>query len=179
MARKSTAGKGTSAPLAVTRLVFSFEFYDTTRPEYCLSSWNSSEILRTLACLKDLSTKTLAEILTQRRVYHFYETFWERTVEPRGFPDERANALDAFHFALIGVNEQRARVFGALSGHTFYIVWFDRDHLILPARLKHTSRDLVALWVALPDLARRISPAPPNRPCYPTPWPAEWGVWAA
>jgi hypothetical protein len=138
MAKKSTAGKGNFAPLETTGLVFSFEFHDITRPEYCLSSWSSSEIRRTLECLKDISSKPLSEILSQRRVYHFYDTSWERTVEPGSFPNERANALQAFHFALVGVNQQKARVYGALQKNIFYIVWFDRDHLIQPVPLKHT-----------------------------------------
>lgn len=138
MARKATAGKGTAAPLATGKLRFSFEFYDTERPAYCLSSWPSPDVQRALACLKDLSAKTIQELLTQRRVYHFYETPWERTVEPQGFPDQRANEFDPYHFALIGVNRQKARVFGAVSGDTFYIVWFDYEHQILPVKLKHT-----------------------------------------
>lgn len=77
-------------------------------------------------------------MIAQRGTYHFYPTDWQRTIEPRGFPDPRANALDPFHFALIGVNGQKARVYGALSGDTFFIVWFDLDHRIWPTFKKHT-----------------------------------------
>lgn len=48
------------------------------------------------------------------------------------------NLLEPFHFALLGVNGQLTRVFGAYSSGTFYIVWFDLDHMIWPSELKHT-----------------------------------------
>ena len=119
-------------------LRFSFEFYDTLRPEYCLSNWTPEQILLTLHRLKDVSAKTLKELVAQRHTYHFYETAWEQTIEPKGFLDPRVNQLDPFHFALLGVNGQKARIYGALAEDTCYIVWFDLYHHIWPTFQKHT-----------------------------------------
>jgi len=71
-------------------------------------------------------------------VYHFAEVDWACTTERSGFPEDAANQMSAFHFALLGVNGQCARVYGAYSENTFYIVWFDRNHEIWPTPLRHT-----------------------------------------
>lgn len=139
MPKKRSPERALPGPaLPASKLQFSFEFYDTDRPEYCLSSWSQEQIRGTLVRLKDLSTKTLKEIVAQRKTYHFYETIWERTIEPQGFSDPRIKELDPFHFALLGVNGQKARVYGALANDTFYVVWFDLEHAIWPTFKKHT-----------------------------------------
>ncbi len=77
----------------------------------------------------------------QRKVYHFTPTDWSKSsMFPEGFPDyiKALNHLDPFHFAILGLNQQKARVFGAVAGSTFYVVWFDYNHSILPYRLKNT-----------------------------------------
>jgi hypothetical protein len=117
---------------------FSFEFYDMDGEEFCISAWNTDEIKAALGRLKDINTKSFNEMINQRTVYHFGEVVWEKTIKKDGFPDQRANELAAFHFALLGVNNQKARVYGAYYEGTFYIIWFDLDHLIWPSPLRNT-----------------------------------------
>lgn len=122
------------------KIKFSFEYYDASEnTKYCLSDWSKEQIKEALSRLKDINTKTFKELNTfGRRVYHFGEVYWERTVEKSGFPDPRLKYLSPFHFALLGVNGQLTRVYGAYSSGTFYIVWFDLNHEIWPSTLKNT-----------------------------------------
>ena len=122
----------------IEKLTFSFEFYDKTSTEFCLSTWTQSDIERALHRLQDISTKTFNEMLQSRKIYHFSEVSWEKTTKTDGFPDNGVKDLPAFHFALLGINNQKARVFGAYSTGVFYIVWFDLDHRIWPSILKNT-----------------------------------------
>jgi len=109
-----------------------------SRDDYCLSRWTSEQIRDTLRRFKELNAKTYAEISQQRAVYHFHSVDWELTREKSGFPDQALATMEAFQFALLGVNGQLARVFGTFYQDTFYIVWFDLNHRIWPSEKKHT-----------------------------------------
>ena len=120
-------------------LRFSFQYYDTRQQDYCISSWSEEQILKALGRLKDISSKSFDQLKQGGRVYSFGSVNWARTIKPNGFPDAKANNVgEPFHFALIGVNNQLARVFGAYQKGVFYIVWFDINHDILPTPLKYT-----------------------------------------
>lgn len=74
----------------------------------------------------------------ERATYHFGEVDWKKTIKKDGFPNPAVNQLQAFHFALLGVNGQLTRVFGAYSSGIFYVVWFDLNHEIWPVELRNT-----------------------------------------
>lgn len=116
-------------------LRFSFEFYDTGDARYCLSRFDRDQVRQALGRLKEINKSTLQELRDQSRVYHFHEVRWEDTAEKKGFPEEVPDHLHPFQFALIGINNQRARVFGGLAAATltFYIVWFDLNHKVWPS----------------------------------------------
>ncbi len=120
------------------KIHFSFEYYDTTKDKYCLSCWEKEQIKITLTRLKEINCKTLNELRSQRGVYHFGEVFWNETIEKLGFDNPLINSMETFHFALLGINNQRARVYGVYSSNIFYIVWFDLNHIIWPSYKKHT-----------------------------------------
>ena len=121
------------------KIRFSFEYYDDRQVNnYCISNWNSIQIKKTMNRLKDISLKSYNDLLRENRVYHFVEVDWSSTKEKLGFPYTGVNALQAFHFALLGVNGQMARVYGAYYQGIFYIVWFDLNHEIWETPLKHT-----------------------------------------
>ncbi|MBU1088512.1 hypothetical protein KKA02_01355 [Patescibacteria group bacterium] len=120
------------------KIRFSFEYYDKSSSNYCLSCWSQKDIRSTLLRLQDVCTKSFNHLNRERRVYHFSEVIWEKTIKKTGFPNRGVNQLPAFHFALLGINNQKARVYGAYSASTFYIVWFDLNHEIWPVKLKHT-----------------------------------------
>ena len=126
-----------AGPHQLICIKFSFEFYDHQSDQYCLSSWNQRQVRGALLRLREISAKTLDDLKRDRRVLHFAEVDWEKTTKPNGFPDFAANALSPFHFALLGVNHQLARVYGAYYQDTFYIVWFDLNHEIWPSTLRH------------------------------------------
>lgn len=119
-------------------LKFSFEFYDISCDEYCLSKWGQEKVLKTLGGLKDINSKSFLQLKKEQSTYHFYPVYWEQTKKKDGFPDERIKNLAPYHFALVGVNNQLARVYGAISQGTFYIVWFDLNHAIWSVAKKHT-----------------------------------------
>lgn len=133
---KLTPSKESTSPKENFR--FSFEFYDTTSSEFCLSTWKDSDIKRTLSCLQDICRKSFFDLKAESRVYHFHEVEWKGSAKPDGFPTEALNDLDPYQFSLVGVNQQKARVFGAYALGTFYIVWFDLNHQITPSFLKNT-----------------------------------------
>lgn len=118
-------------------LKFSFEFYDGSH-EFCLSNWSKGQIAEALSRLKEICCMSFQEIRSAGRVFHFHSVLWEETTQKNGFPNKKANTLEAFQFALLGVNGQKARVFGAYADNTFYIVWFDLEHEIWPSFKKHT-----------------------------------------
>lgn len=120
------------------KIRFSFEYYDKYSSDYCLSCWGQKQIRNTLLRLRDICTKSFNDLSRERKVYHFGEVIWEKTTKKSGFPDSKVNQLSAFHFALLGINNQKARVYGAYSTGVFYIVWFDFNHEIWPVELKHT-----------------------------------------
>jgi hypothetical protein len=88
--------------------------------------------------LKEINGKTFNELIQQQTVYHFKPVPWEKTTKPKGFENKALEALEPYHFALLGVNGQLARVFGAYSSGIFYVVWFDLEHKIWPSVLRHT-----------------------------------------
>ena len=114
-----------------TNIKFSFRYYDTSCSKYCISEWGKEAISFALKRLQDISTKKFKEIVGNR-VYHFFPVYWEQTIKKGGFPTQEANRLDAYHFALVGLNNQKARVYGAYAEGTFYIIWFDFNHEIWP-----------------------------------------------
>lgn len=116
---------------------FSFEFYDTTG-KYCLKNWGEENLSKTLARLQDICCKKLSEIMRDKRVYHFAPVDWSQTIEKTGFPNNKVNRLDPYHFSLVGVNNQKARVYGGYAGNIFYVVWFDLEHTIWPSFKKNT-----------------------------------------
>lgn len=120
------------------KISFSFEYYDAKNEKYSFLKWSKDQILETIARLKDISSKTFNEMRKDSRVYSFSEVIWERTIFPKGFTNPTVNSLQAFHFGLLGVNRQLARVFGAYARGVFYIVWFDLNHEIWPTPLKNT-----------------------------------------
>ena len=118
----------------LTKLAFSFEFYDSK--EYCLSEWEKEKIRLALVRLGEINSKTLGEIMQQRKTLHFYETDWAKTIKKNGF--SRDVPGEPYHFGLPGLNGQKARVYGSVSGSIFYVVWFDFDHEIWPTFKRHT-----------------------------------------
>lgn len=127
-----------SLPEEKNNINFSFRYYDTTNNSYCISTWDEEKIAKTLGRLQDISNKTYNELNRGSNVYHFHPVDWAQTIKQGGFPDSRANNLEPFQFALLGINGKKARVYGALSQNTFYIVWFDINHEIWPTLKKHT-----------------------------------------
>lgn len=135
--RRKDVQKPSSLPVN-EKIKFSFEYYDKSSNDYCLSCWGQEYVRSALLRLQEVCTKSFNDLNRERKVYHFREVVWEKTIKKTGFPDSKVNQLSAFHFALLGINNQKARVYGAFSAGTFYIVWFDLNHEIWPVDLKHT-----------------------------------------
>ena len=120
------------------KIHFSFEFYDVNREDYCISCWQKEQIKIALSRLKEINNKTLNDMRSQRAVLHFGEVIWEETTEKNGFNNPAIREMESFHFALLGVNGQKTRVYGVYSANVFYIVWFDLNHIVWPSFKKHT-----------------------------------------
>ena len=121
-----------------SKLTFSFQYYDVNSDgKYCISRFDELQIKEAMARLKEISSKTLSEILSQRS-YHAHAVSWEKTTEKNGFGSSHVGEMYPFQFALPNVNQSMCRVFGAISGSVFYVVWFDLNHEIWPTKLKNT-----------------------------------------
>lgn len=138
MAPKHNGSVPTPDLSSTQKIKFSFEYYDTASTKYCMSCWNQAQVRGALMRLQNICTKSFNDLNRERKVYHFGEVDWSQTIEKDGFPDSRVNCLPPFHFALLGVNSQLTRVYGAYSSGTFYVVWFDLNHEIWPTPLRHT-----------------------------------------
>jgi hypothetical protein len=121
------------------KLSLSFEYYDDQAVRsYCLSKWQETEIALTLTRLKQVCQNNFHELCRQAKVYHFHPVDWSKTNEKDGFPNKSLKELDAYQFSILGVNNQKARVYGAYYKGIFFVVWFDYDHKITPSILKNT-----------------------------------------
>ncbi len=121
------------------KIKFSFEYYDNSKNcKYCISCWDSEKIKESLGRLKEINAKSYDELSQASRTYHFHQVNWKQSIEQNGFPDKRIKDMPHFQFALLGINYGLARVFGAYSTGTFYIVWFDLNHIICPTKLRNT-----------------------------------------
>lgn len=132
------ASKIETPKLPLQKLNFSFEFYDISEQTYCLSNFTSEQVKIAMTRLKEISTLTFEELRRNDRVFHFGSVTWEKTIKKNGFENKVLDVLPPFHFALLNVNEQLCRVYGAYYQGTFYIVWFDLNHEIWPTKLKNT-----------------------------------------
>lgn len=139
MASKRTGKRIESAPAPITvRVRFSFEFYDLTQDKYCLSKAEPLQVRRIMERLRQINEKTFAELNQAGAVLHFHSVDWDKTRERHGFPYAQLADFEAFQVALLGVNGQKARLYGAYSANIFYVVWFDLEHHIWPSFKRHT-----------------------------------------
>lgn len=120
---------------AKRKLKFSFEHYDAGNKKHCISYWTNSQTLIALERLKEVNANNYYELVQKQTVYHFHQVDWSQTIYKKGFPNPKLKGLPNFQFALLSVNEQKTRVYGAFYQDTFFIVWFDFDHLIRPTRI--------------------------------------------
>ena len=116
---------------------FSFRCYDDTG-RYCLSKWEKDDVSLALQRLKEINCKTYNELHQSRFAFSFHPVNWATTTEKDGYSDNFLKDMEPFQIAILGVNNQKARMYGALKENTFYIVWFDLEHKITPSALKHT-----------------------------------------
>ena len=120
-------------------LLFSFKYYDETNSQqFCLSKFSSDQVRIAMERLREVSAKTLNDVRQQRQFFHFHEVDWAQTTIKDGFGNRELQQLQSFQFSLANVNEQKTRVYGAMSETTFYVVWFDLNHQIWPSFKKHT-----------------------------------------
>ncbi len=122
-----------------TELLFSFKYYDEQDDKkYCLSNFDKEQVRATLERLREINKTTVNDLRQKRAFYHFHEVDWQSTTVKEGFTNISLRSLEPFQFSLKNVNGQKARIFGAMSQFTFYIVWFDLNHEIWPSFKRHT-----------------------------------------
>ncbi|MCI0681368.1 MAG: hypothetical protein L0Y71_04625 [Gemmataceae bacterium] len=101
---------------------------------FCLSTLGQDEVREVVDCLRQLNTLTWQQILQQSGkgprkaglAYTLYPDHALRGVSRPAVisPDIRIAAVRA---------SQKIRVFGVYIEHVFHILWFDRNHEIVPA----------------------------------------------
>ncbi len=101
---------------------------------FCLSTFHHDEVREVVDCLRQLNTLTWQQVLQQSGkgphkaglAYTLYpDHALQRVSRPSIIsPEIRIAAIRA---------SQKIRVFGVYIEHVFYILWFDRNHEIIPA----------------------------------------------
>jgi hypothetical protein len=126
--------KAGPAPAAIqTPVRLSFEYVADPGTHYCLSGYQRDEIKAVVDCLRKLTTMSWLQVR---------QTGGRRgTKQGLGFTEYADTALRGVtrptrlsqDRKIFGVrSSEKARVFGAYAAHMVYILWFDRNHEIVP-----------------------------------------------
>lgn len=121
----SSAKPPTQLPVGI-----SFKHADTGG-KFCLSGCSQDEVRGVVNCLRKMTTMTRLELTTSGG---YPKTGLAYTLYPDdALKVKRPAGVDPGH-RIAGVRaSERFRVFGFLSEQIFYVLWFDREHAIVPS----------------------------------------------
>jgi hypothetical protein len=117
-----------------TPVALSFKHIADGGSEHCISNCVKDQLLEIGDCLRQLTTLSWNQILQQGGkggpnktglAYTTYQDSALRTVKrpPQLAADMKIGAVRA---------SQAFRIFGSYKDHVFYVLWFDRQHKIVP-----------------------------------------------
>lgn len=102
-----------------------FSFYHLDTREECPSAWNKEEIRSLYSTLKTASSTPWSNVRSISGLrYKAVDTARCKRVLPLNLSEDIS--LSEFRIS------RKARVFGVRVKHIFYIIWFDRNHQVLP-----------------------------------------------
>ena len=101
--------------------------------DFCLSSSTPDEVRGVIDCLRQLTTMTWYDVLRSGgkgggKAGLGYEAYSDSALKRASRPDFLSKELK-----ISGIRaSQKYRVFGFYHDHIFHILWFDRNHDIVP-----------------------------------------------
>lgn len=110
-------------------LTFSFRYIDTSNDKFITVGQSGGYFSKVISRLKDLSTITEREFLSDRGgSLKSHPIDWRDTSEPDGFRhlNEQLQAYTPYQFAVS--RNEHGRIHGFLIGSVFHIVWLDPEH---------------------------------------------------
>jgi hypothetical protein len=128
----SSSGDARPQPSPMHRPVaLSFKLCDAGA-QFCLSHCETDEVRATVDCFRKLNSLELIQVLQQGGkqgnktglAYTPYpDDALKGVTKPGISPDVRVASVRA---------NQKMRIFGCMLEHTFFVLWFDRNHEIVP-----------------------------------------------
>lgn len=124
-------GKGQESPLH--RPVSLSYRYAEVGGTFCLSKSRQEEVIQVMDCLRRLTTLTWQQVLDSGR-----RGEGKAGLNCTRYPDNSLRRVSrpselSPDVPIVGVRASaKYRVFGAYLEHVFYILWFDRNHDIVP-----------------------------------------------
>jgi hypothetical protein len=116
-----------------TPIALSFR-YVSAGDDYCLSFCTNDEVRAAVNCLRMLTTSSWQQVLQSggkrgNKAGLAYTPYSDDALKGVTHP-----AWLSSDIRIAGVRAtQKMRVFGAYIEHVFYVLWFDREHSIVPA----------------------------------------------
>lgn len=106
--------------------------------DYCLSKFEADDVREVMDCLRQLTTLTWMQVLQQggkgeNKTGLGYTPYADEILKHVSRPKNLSPDV-----SIAGIRaSQRLRIFGAYQDHVFYLLWFDRDHSIVPIKHKN------------------------------------------
>lgn len=109
---------------------FSFKYFVDNHPKFIIRDHESAYFLRLLDRLRDVSKMTINEFRQNKsNALRAHSIDWNTTSESCfGIPGEDQICEEPYQFSL-SANEY-GRIHGFLIQNRFYVVWFDKEHLL-------------------------------------------------
>ena len=130
------SGNIQKGPIVDEELRFSFKYYDDSDSELCPPLFHENYTQVLMRRLKNLSSMKMKEFTTQfssrGSALRIHKHDWSETSRPQGFlhlPKHLAGS-EGWQFQLTA--NEHGRVHGIIIGHTFYVIWLDKDHKLYP-----------------------------------------------
>ncbi|GCY61455.1 hypothetical protein HmCmsJML079_03969 [Escherichia coli] len=125
----------TALPSVSPTINFSFRHIDANHEKFRFSAQNSNYFCKVLERLKNLSTFTAQELITERSAaLKCHPIDWRHTSEPDGFSHlhEQFQNYTPYQFSIS--RNEHGRIHGFFIGNVFHIVWLDPEHKLYPSR---------------------------------------------
>lgn len=116
------------------RIRFSFKYLKNVDGKFCIIDCEGDYFRTLIDRLKDLSTMKMLELLTSRSsALRAHPIDWSdvRVSEDKFDIPKEEQLVDTPYQISISGNES-GRIHGFRIGDTFYVVWFDPNHLLYP-----------------------------------------------
>lgn len=114
---------------------FSFKYLDTDNEKFPCSSTETNYHIQILKRIKNVCSWQKQEFIqNSSKALRIHPIKWEETSERDGFkiPGEDQIVDTPYQFSVSG--NEHGRVHGFFIQNTFFVVWFDKSHMLYPEK---------------------------------------------